>query len=42
MIGTTLLHYRIVDRLGEGSMGEVHLAEESEHFKSLLSLEETS
>jgi serine/threonine protein kinase len=29
MIGTTLLHYRITDRLGHGSMGEVWLAEDT-------------
>ncbi len=29
MIGRTLLHYKVLDKLGEGGMGEVYLAEDS-------------
>jgi serine/threonine protein kinase len=35
MIGKTLLHYRIISRLGAGAMGEVFVAEDLKVHRSV-------
>ncbi len=39
MVGKELLHYKILDRIGKGGMGEVYAAEDSKlHRKVALAL----
>ena len=29
MVGTTISHYKVIEKIGQGGMGEVYLAEDS-------------
>ena len=36
MVGTTISHYKVLEKIGEGGMGEVYLAEDSRLDRVLL------